>query len=184
MNVTRTLIRWIAPSLFAVVLTAGVATAAQMTSSSAADFKMLLFGDRRIAQALYEAQVSGATSGTNTRLTLDEIAAMKLRGEGWGEIFQQMKTEGRLEEKNLGQVVSEFASRHRVSLSPPRASLGADERMQIAGDEERAQGSASFEGGSRDKGLRLDSQTSFGAGGVRGDLGARSGLGLGGGRRR
>src|SRR3989442_16021574 len=47
----------------------------------------------------------------STRLTPDQIAEMKGR-EGWGRVFKQMKEQGLLTQKNLGQVVSNFERQH------------------------------------------------------------------------
>ena len=41
-------------------------------------------------------------------MTLDQIAAQKQGGHAWGEIFQTMRDQGLVQEKNLGQVVSKY----------------------------------------------------------------------------
>jgi hypothetical protein len=71
-------------------------------------FTRLSPGEQKIARALFEAQSTGAS----TPLTLDEIAAKKQGGQGWGEVFKQMKTRGLVTQKNLGQVVSSFERQH------------------------------------------------------------------------
>src|SRR3989442_133797 len=76
---------------------------AQTTGTSA--FGQLPPGEQKIARALFEAQTGP------TRLTPDQIAEMKGR-EGWGRVFKQMKEQGLLTQKNLGQVVSNFERRH------------------------------------------------------------------------
>jgi hypothetical protein len=48
-------------------------------------------------------------------MTLDQIAAMKQGGQGWGQIFKEMKAQGLVSAKNLGQVVS--ASHHGSTTS-------------------------------------------------------------------
>jgi hypothetical protein len=115
-------------------------TSAPSTSSS---FTALSPGNQKIAQALYDAQVvktatpasstsssttstsstspstTPSTSSTTTapsKLTLDQIAAMKQSGRGWGEIFKQMKAQGLVQEKNLGQVIS---GSHRANTTTP-----------------------------------------------------------------
>ena len=115
-------------------------TSAPSTSSS---FTALSPGNQEIAQALYDAQVvktatpasstsSSTTSSTSpsttpstsstttapTKLTLDQIAGMKQSGRGWGEIFKQMKAQGLVQEKNLGQVIS---GSHRTNTTTPAA---------------------------------------------------------------
>jgi len=76
---------------------------AQTTGTSA--FGQLPPGEQKIARALFEAQTGP------TRLTPDQIAEMKGR-EGWGRVFKQMKEQGLLTQKNLGQVVSNFERQH------------------------------------------------------------------------
>ena len=76
---------------------------AQTNGTSA--FGQLPPGEQKIARALFEAQTG------STRLTPDQIAEMKGR-EGWGRVFKQMKEQGLLTQKNLGQVVSNFERQH------------------------------------------------------------------------
>jgi hypothetical protein len=80
-------------------------------------YEQLSPGNQKIARALYDAQVakpstapapptkSPAVSGPRP-LTLDQIAALKQPGQGWGQVFRTLKTQGLLGEKNLGQVIS------------------------------------------------------------------------------
>lgn len=84
-------------------------------SSGTGEFEQLSPGGQKIARALYEAQVRrGDHSGGTTpqRLTLDEIAQRKQDGQGWGQVFKGMKSEGLVRQKNLGQVVSSYNHRH------------------------------------------------------------------------
>lgn len=85
------------------------------TSSNPNDraFDKLSPGNQKIARALYDAQQtqgqpSGATTTTTNPLSLNDIAAMKQSGKGWGVIFKDMKASGQLppDVKNLGQLVS------------------------------------------------------------------------------
>ena len=73
-------------------------------STTAGAFDKLSPGNQKVASALFQAQ-NGATS---TPLTLDEIAAKKQGGQGWGEVFKSMQAQGLVQEKNLGQVVSKY----------------------------------------------------------------------------
>lgn len=77
------------------------------TSSSTGAFDSLSPGNQKIARALFEAQPT-ESGGSTTALTLDEIAAKKQSGQGWGNVFKEMKAQGLVQEKNLGQVVSRF----------------------------------------------------------------------------
>jgi hypothetical protein len=76
----------------------------------------LSLGNQKIARSLFEAQkVAGEV--TASALSLDQIAAMKSGGLGWGQIFKKMKEEGLIEDKNLGQVVSKY--QHRPKATTP-----------------------------------------------------------------
>jgi hypothetical protein len=90
-----------------------------MTSSPSASsatttgaFQSLSPGDQKIANALFAAQPRTTTGPA--RLSRDQIAALK-GSEGWGQVFSQMKTDGLLQAKNLGQVVSH--SEHQIHAS-------------------------------------------------------------------
>jgi hypothetical protein len=76
-------------------------------------FDRMSAGNQKIARALYEAQKSQLPPGS--RLTLDGIAARKRSGEGWGRVFDGMKSEGLVDSRNLGQAVSGYNQRHHVS---------------------------------------------------------------------
>jgi len=80
------------------------AAVAQTTTPGA--FDSLSTGNQKIARALYDAQEP--ESMTTQPLTLDEIAAKKQDGQGWGQVFNDMKAQGLVQEKNLGQVVSRY----------------------------------------------------------------------------
>ncbi len=145
--------RWIVMGLMgALLLTEGVAAQTTTTQPSGA-FDRLSPGNQKIARALFEAQpapesrTAGAT--TPTPWTLDEIAAHKQSGQGWGNVFKDMKAQGLVQDKNLGQVVSR-SSRHHGSGAGPSGTLitTASGRTQIVG------GRVGWERGSR--GVRSD----------------------------
>lgn len=121
--------RWIGLSLFGIWLATGVA-AAQTTGSSPSQpapaqspsttpstgaFNQLSPGNQKIAQSLFAAQKP--PSGT-APLTLDQIAAMKQSGKGWGEVFKEMKAQGLVPDKNLGQAVSAYSRQQKAAASP------------------------------------------------------------------
>ena len=102
--------RWIASSLgiFVLFLVTATGTFAQTGSTSGSTsttsaFDSLSPGNQKIALALFNAQ---ETDSTTEPLTLDQIAAKKQGGEGWGQVFHDMKAQGPVGEKNLGQIVS------------------------------------------------------------------------------
>ena len=96
-------------------VSASPATAQPATVDGA--FARLSPGNAKIARALYEAQatitMSGTTGRTARALSLDEIAAMKQGGQGWGQIFQSMKSRGLVTDKNLGQAVNRHEQQPR-----------------------------------------------------------------------
>jgi len=75
-------------------------------STTTGAFDKLSIGNQKVASALFQAQ--NGTTSTSTPLTLDEIAAKKQNGQGWGEVFKSMQAQGLVQEKNLGQVVSKY----------------------------------------------------------------------------
>jgi len=77
-------------------------------------FDRLSPGNQKIARSLFEAQPSRVPPGTRP-LTLDQIAARKQGGEGWGRVFDSMKSQGLVTSRNLGQTVSGYTHRHHVS---------------------------------------------------------------------
>jgi hypothetical protein len=126
-----------ASALAGFLLLLGVATTPVGAQSLAPEgaYSRLSAGNQKIALALFDAQQahlmpsgSGATTGaapssngttaaapatTATTpaakpLTLDQIATQKQGGHAWGEIFQTMRDQGLVQEKNLGQVVSKY----------------------------------------------------------------------------
>jgi hypothetical protein len=85
----------------------GVTTSSQNANSAMTTgaFQSLSPGNQKIANALFAAQPR--TTMGPARLSRDQIAALK-GSEGWGQVFSQMKTEGLLQARNLGQVVSRY----------------------------------------------------------------------------
>ena len=117
-----------ASALAGFLLLLGVATTPVGAQSLAPDgaYSRLSAGNQKIALALFDAQqahlmpggngassgsapsTSSATSPAAKPMTLDQIAAHKQGGHAWGEIFQTMRDQGLVQEKNLGQVVSRY----------------------------------------------------------------------------
>lgn len=190
--------RWLAPSLIGfltlVSVMAGVAvaqttspppttTTAPTTSdeSSSGAFDKLSPGNRKIARALFEGQTADATQGGKT-LTLDEVAGRKQKGEGWGAIFKDMKSQGLVDAKNLGTLVSKH-TRHSggvVTTASGRTLSDADRGHGLRGpkghDSDAAVSGASHRG--------AGGGFSHGSGSGHGNAGGhgRSGGGLGHGR--
>lgn len=88
-------------------------------------FDQLSPGNQKIAQALFDAERSNSTATTAKPLSRDDIAAMKRDGKGWGEVFKEMKQQGLVDAKNLGQIVRQESG--KASLTD-RKDIAADRR--------------------------------------------------------
>ena len=115
-------IRWAVAGLIGLFMAMEMLLSAATAFAQAPNgpFSQLSPGNQRIAQALFEAQ-----RGTG-RLTLDQIAARRAQGPGWGDVFRTMRTEGRVEAPNLGQVMSAYNERHRPDTEPRRSDTPTD----------------------------------------------------------
>lgn len=128
----------------AILLLFGAVTAdAQIATppTAAGAYQKLSPGNQKVARALFEAQ--GATTTTTTTkgssktttpspasaaaagsgngpkpLTLDQIAAMKQSGTGWEQVFRQMRAQGLVADKNIGQVVARYNHASRPPSAP------------------------------------------------------------------
>ena len=107
----------------------GTGAGMQTSTTSTGAFQNLSPGGQRIAQSLYNAQ--NPPAGT-TRLTLDQIATMKGR-EGWGRVFKEMKTDGLVQAKNLGQVVSGHARMASAGNSTATTGRGGQASTRTSG---------------------------------------------------
>jgi hypothetical protein len=94
--------------VLAIVATAGAQTqtkAAAPVPSSA--YSRLSLGNQKVASALYQAQTP--MMGTTARpYSLEQIAAKRRGGQGWGQIFRELKAQGLVHEMTLGQVVARY----------------------------------------------------------------------------
>jgi hypothetical protein len=148
------------------------------TSASAGAFDKLSNGNQKVASALFQAQ-EGTTS---TPLTLDQIAARKQSGQGWGEVFKSMQAQGLVQEKNLGQVVSKYnhsskgvvttasgrvVSAHGSGATNPKAN-GVSDGSRGSGNSGNAGGSSSGSGASNGKGNAYGASSNSGGGAAHG----------------
>lgn len=102
------------------------------TATTQGAFDSLSSGNQMIARSLMDAQVVPA-DGSDI-WTLDQIAAAK-SGTGWGNVFKQMQSEGLIDAKNLGQVVSTYArNTHTPTPGPTAAAVEADSGEAAAND--------------------------------------------------
>jgi hypothetical protein len=85
---------------------------ASVPSTSA--YESLSPGNKRIATALFEAQ--STTAGAAAPMTLEQIAQARRDGRKWGDVFQDMKSQGLIEAQTLGQVLGRYdRARHSRS---------------------------------------------------------------------
>jgi hypothetical protein len=136
---------------------AGSAGTGGSGSSASAEptFASLSPGNQRIARALFEAQKPADAGGASTAAgggaaaslesaawSLDRIAAAKRDGQGWGNVFKEMKAQRLIEAKNLGQVVS-ASNRQAITEAPGGGTAPATRGGAQAG------GSSAVGGGAR-----------------------------------
>jgi hypothetical protein len=107
--------------LLLAVVTLGVFVASTLAQTSGGAFSQLSPGQQKIVRALYEAQSRSTAANAPKPLTLDEIASMKKKNhEGWGQVFKDMKRQGLVSQKSLGDVVSSYERRHPESAKLDR----------------------------------------------------------------
>ena len=121
------------------VLTIATAAAAQVQTKSKVPapaapsashaYDKLSLGNQKVASALYQAQSSRATaikaSGSSPApkpLSLEEIATRRRSGQTWGQIFRDMKAQGLVQERTLGQVVANYLK----TVDEPARMLASD----------------------------------------------------------
>jgi hypothetical protein len=130
---------------FGMLLAAAVSVAALATyalaQTSDGPFAQLSPGQQKIARALLEAQPKSTAPNAPKPLTLDEIASMK-KGqgqEGWGNVFKDMKKQGLVSQKNLGEVVSAYEKRHpeTAKLDKPAERSGKPDKPEKPAKPER-----------------------------------------------
>jgi hypothetical protein len=135
---------------------------AQTTSVDGA-YAQLSPGNAKIARALFDAQVTtkpttgGTTTTTTTApapkaLTLDQIAAMKQSGQGWGQIFKTLKAQGLVQDKSLGQVVSRYQHQQQTSTSSGAATTASNRIDRGSSVTNGGDNGGSVNGGSQGKG--------------------------------
>jgi hypothetical protein len=140
----------------AIMLTAGMAAAqTPLPPATGGAFESLSPGNQKIALAIFDSERrAGRTAATRT-LSLDEIAGMKQNGKGWGEVFKEMKSQGLVQDRNLGQAVSRV-SRGGGATAARTEITTASGKTAIVGDHQRS-------------GAALTGRRGFGSDDARGD---------------
>lgn len=105
-------------------------------------FDKLSLGNQKVAAALYYAQSPRGANGVipaSRRLTLEELASKRGRGQTWNAIFRELKGQGLVQEKTLGQVVA----RYQQTLDTTSGLLASDvSEVRSSAYEAGANGSA------------------------------------------
>ena len=114
-------------TLAALMLLFGATTATAQTShpaTPAGAYEAMSPGNQNVARALHEAQsLTPSPTGSRKLLTLEQIATMKRKSTGWGQVFRDMQKKGLLLKDNtLAQVVSRYNQTSRpMATSANRA---------------------------------------------------------------
>src|SRR5262249_37591329 len=103
-------------SIALALATAGPAAAQIPPPAPGGAFEQLSPGNQKIARAIFESQRLAPTPPTSPKpLSLDQIAALKQHGRGWGGVYKDLRGKGLVQDKNLGQAVSRFNHEHKSS---------------------------------------------------------------------
>jgi hypothetical protein len=153
---------WMPSIVVAITLTAGIAAAqSPPPPAPGGAFESLSPGNQKIALAIFDSERRAGPSASTKPLSLDQIAERKQSGKGWGEVFKGMKSQGLVQDRNLGQAVS----RQAVS----QTSRGGG-RATAAGTEiTTASGKTVMVGGNGRSDAALSGRRGFGSGDARGD---------------
>ena len=104
---------------------------APVAASPSSAYAKLSFGNQKVAAALYQAQNPAVASTAHgvapaaRPLTLEEIASKRRNGQVWGQIFREMKAQGLVHEKSLGQVVARYQQTSDAVPGPLATDNGA-----------------------------------------------------------
>ena len=157
---------WMPSIVVAITLAAGIAAAqSPPPPAPGGAFESLSPGNQKIARAIFDSERRAGPTAATTPLSLDEIAAMKQGGKGWGEVFKEMKSQGLVQDRNLGQAVSRMtrggggatAARHEITTASGKTAIVGG--TAIPGGKERA-------------GTALSGRQAIGSDGTRGNAAA------------
>ena len=104
---------------------------APVVVSPSGAYAKLSYGNQKVAAALYQAQNPAVASTAHAvapaarPLTLEEIASKRRSGQAWGQIFREMKAQGLVHEKSLGQVVARYQQTSDAMPGPVATDNGA-----------------------------------------------------------
>lgn len=152
---------WMPSVVVAITLTAAVA-AAQTPPPPAPGgaFQSLSPGNQKIALAIFDSERRAGPTATTKPLSLDQIAGMKQGGKGWGEVFKAMKSQGLVQDKNLGQAVSRTSRRSGGATVAGTEITKASGKTEIVSGHGRSNAALSGREGVGSNNTRGDSATS------------------------
>src|SRR5262245_22044643 len=101
-------------SIALALATAGPSAAQIPPPAPGGAFEQLSPRNQKIAGAIFESPPLASPPPTFQKpLSLDQIAALKQSGRGWGVVYKDLREKGLVQDKNLGQAVSRFNREHR-----------------------------------------------------------------------
>ena len=118
-------------SALAIVASAGAQAQMKPKAPPSSAYDKLSLGNQKVAAALYQAQNPAVASTAHGAapaarpLTLEEIASKRRSGQAWGQIFREMKAQGLVHEKSLGQVVARYQQTSDAVPGPVASDNGA-----------------------------------------------------------
>lgn len=156
---------WMPSIVVAITLAAGIAAAqSPPPPAPGGAFESLSPGNQKIALAIFDSERRVGPSASTKPLSLDQIAEMKQSGKGWGEVFKGMKSQGLVQDRNLGQAVSRQAasqmSRGGGATAARTEITTASGKTVIVGGHERSDAALSGRRGFRSDDARGDAATS------------------------
>jgi len=126
-------VTWASSIVAAIILAAGSAAAqSPRPPAPGGAFESLSPGNQKVALAIFDSERRADPTAASKPLSLDQIAERKRGGEGWGDLFHDMKTRGLVEDRNLGQAISRT---HRVggATAAPRRTVAPVEIATASG---------------------------------------------------
>ena len=109
-------------------------TITPIASTNEGAYESLSRGNQKIVRAIYESQKVGAVPRTTFKpLSRDDIAALKRDGHGWGQVYEQLRSQGLVAEKHLGQVITRYNQHKNHGTSTTTRIATASGRTQVNG---------------------------------------------------
>lgn len=125
---------WMPAILVTIILAAGSAAAGSPPPPAPGGaFESLSPGNQKIALAIFDSGLRTTPPTATGPLSLDQIAQMKQGGKGWGVVFKEMKSQGLVQDRNLGQAVSRVSRGGREATAARTEISTASGKTAIVG---------------------------------------------------